>query len=177
MPDLYYGLGAIFAIELASSTNYHDKRLRTGDTRNLSPDVRLLVEMGRLVYAPDYLQAERYRRRLGEQFAAIFDTVDVIVSPTMPLTAWPVGDREVSIDGNTESVLAVSWRLTYPWNLLGLPALSLPCGVDGKGLPIGLQVAGPALDEAAVLRCVSSVERSVGGPMGRVDPVHSTYRP
>jgi aspartyl-tRNA(Asn)/glutamyl-tRNA(Gln) amidotransferase subunit A len=95
----------------------------------------------------------------------------------MPLTAWPVGDREVSIDGNTESVLAVSWRLTYPWNLLGLPALSLPCGVDGKGLPIGLQVAGPALDEAAVLRCVSCVERSVGGPMGRVDPVHSTYRP
>jgi aspartyl-tRNA(Asn)/glutamyl-tRNA(Gln) amidotransferase subunit A len=127
--------------------------------------------MGRLVSAPDYLQAERFRQRLGQQFAVIFDSVDVIVSPTLPLTAWPVGEREVSIDGQCESVLAVSWRLTYPWNLLGLPAISLPCGVDARGLPIGLQIAGPALGEALILRCAVSAERSVGGPFARVDPV------
>lgn len=170
VPDLAYGLGAIFAVELASSTNYHDQRLRNGQVEKFAPDVRLLVEMGRLVSAPDYLQAERFRQRLGLQFADIFDNIDVIVSPTLPLTAWPVGEREVSINGKNESVLAVSWRLTYPWNLLGLPAISLPCGVDKQGLPIGLQVAGPAFGEAAVIRCATSAERSAGGPMARCDP-------
>lgn len=169
IPDLAYGLGAIFAIELASSTNYHDRRLRAGETQDFAPDVRLLVEMGRLVSAPDYLQAERFRQRLGKQFAELFDTVDVIISPTMPLTAWPIGQRETIIDGQPESVLAVSWRLTYPFNLLGLPALSLPCGVDGQGLPIGLQIAGPALGEGTVLRAAHIVETLLGGPFPRTD--------
>ena len=130
-----------------------------------TPDVRLLVEMGRLVSGADYLQAERFRRRLGERFAALFSEVDVIVSPTMPLTAWRVGEREVQIGARAESVLAVSWRLTYPWNLLGAPAVSLPCGRDTNGLPIGVQVAGPAFGEANVLRCAAAIERASGGPM------------
>jgi len=170
VPDLAYGLGAIFAIELASSTNYHDQRLRSGEVEQLAPDVRLLVEMGRLVSAPDYLQAERFRQKLGQQFSDIFKEIDVVITPTLPLNAWPIGEREVSIEGKTESVLAVSWRLTYPWNLLGFPAISLPCGVDSNGLPIGVQIAGPSLGETAMLRCAAFVERSHGGPMSRQDP-------
>jgi UDP-glucose 4-epimerase len=65
----------------------------------------------------------------------------------MPLTAWHVGQREVSIAHKPESVLAVSWRLTYPWNLLGLPALTLPCGTDSNGLPIGVQISAAAFGE------------------------------
>jgi aspartyl-tRNA(Asn)/glutamyl-tRNA(Gln) amidotransferase subunit A len=171
VPELAYGLGAIFAIELASSTNYHDRRLREGTVAGFAPDVRLLVEMGRLVSAPDYLQAERFRRHLGERFAQVFDEVDVVIGPTMPLTAWQVGQREVAIDGRDERIVAVSWRLTYPWNLLGLPAITLPCGRDRGGLPIGLQIAGRAFGEAAVLRCAAACEDQAGGPMQRVDPV------
>jgi aspartyl-tRNA(Asn)/glutamyl-tRNA(Gln) amidotransferase subunit A len=173
IPELAYGLGAIFAIELASSTNYHDRRLRDGTVAGFAPDVRLLVEMGRLVSAPDYLQAERFRRHLGERFAEAFQQVDVVIGPTMPLTAWRVGQREVAIDGRNESIVAVSWRLTYPWNLLGLPAITLPCGRDRGGLPIGLQIAGPAFGEAAVLRCATVCEEQVGGPLPRVDPVRT----
>jgi aspartyl-tRNA(Asn)/glutamyl-tRNA(Gln) amidotransferase subunit A len=170
VPELNYGLGAIFAIELASSTNYHDRRLREGKVSEFADDVRLLVEMGRLVSAPDYLQAERFRRRLGERFADVFDRVDVVITPTMPLTAWRVGEREVTIDGSMESVLAVSWRLTYPWNLLGLPALTLPFGMDKSGLPIGLQIAGPAFREDLVLGAAAVCEKLAGGPLPRVDP-------
>jgi aspartyl-tRNA(Asn)/glutamyl-tRNA(Gln) amidotransferase subunit A len=83
LPDSARGLGAIFAIELASSTNYHDQRLRAGVTVQFAEDVRLLVEMGRLVNAADYLQAERFRRRLGVQVAALFDEIDVMVGPTL----------------------------------------------------------------------------------------------
>ncbi|MEO1467771.1 MAG: amidase [Pseudomonadota bacterium] len=170
LPDLDYGLGAIFAIELASSTAYHDQRLRAGHVAAFTPDVRLLVEMGRMVSGADYLTAERYRRRLGQAMAARFAGIDVVLSPTMPLTAWRMGQTEVQIAGRAESIVAVSWRLTYPWNLLGLPAASVPVGRDAGGLPIGAQIAGPAWGEAAVLRAAAAVEAAAGGPMPRITP-------
>ena len=160
-PELAYGLGAIFAIELASSTAYHLHHLMSGRTSAYQEDVRLLVEMGRLVTASDYLQAERYRTLLAEKFLPVFADVDVVVGPTMPLTAWRSGQREVELGGKRESVLETSWRFTYPWNLLGLPAISLPCGYDRKGLPIGFQIAGAAFDEASVIRTAAVVERMV----------------
>jgi aspartyl-tRNA(Asn)/glutamyl-tRNA(Gln) amidotransferase subunit A len=161
VPELAYGLGAIFAIELASSTSYHLHHLMAGRTSAYQEDVRLLVEMGRLVSASDYLQAERYRTMLAEKFLPVFADVDVVVGPTMPLTAWRSGQREVELGGKRESVLETSWRFTYPWNLLGLPALSLPCGYDRNGLPIGFQIAGAAFDEASVIRTAAVVERTV----------------
>jgi len=158
VPELDGSLGAIFAIELASSTAYHDRRLRDGHVAGFSPDVRALVEMGRFVSGADYLTAERYRRLLGERFARCFVNLDVVVSPTMPLTAWQVGEQRVRIGPREESVLAVSWRLTYPWNLLGLPAVTLPIANDGQGLPIGLQIAAPAFAEASILRTAKTLE-------------------
>ncbi len=167
VPELSAALGAIFAVELASSATYHLPRLRDGSVARFAPDVRLLVEMGRLVSAVDYLQAERYRRHLGQRFAAIFRDVDAVVSPTMPLTAWRVGQREVTIGGRSESVLAVSWRLTHPWNLLGAPAISVPFGVDRAKLPIGVQVAAAPWNEKAMLRVATGIEACGGGPAAR----------
>jgi aspartyl-tRNA(Asn)/glutamyl-tRNA(Gln) amidotransferase subunit A len=160
MPNLQYGLGAIFAIELASSTAYHDVSLRAGRTRYFQPDVRTLVEMGRLVTAADYLKAEQLRRILMDDYRAVFEQVDVLLSPTTPLTAWRVGEDNIKIGAADESVLAASWRLTYPYNLAGLPAISLPCGFDRKGLPIGLQIAAQPFDEASVLQVAHAYERN-----------------
>jgi len=160
IPLLEYGLGAIFAIELASSTAYHDVSLRAGRTPHYQPDVRTLVEMGRLVTAPDYLKAEQYRTRLMEEFRRVLERVDVIVGPTTPITAWKIGEWTVEVGGQPESVLAASWRFTYPYNLTGLPAISVPCGFDREGLPIGLQIAGRPFDEMTVLRVAHAYERS-----------------
>ncbi|MDR3516570.1 MAG: amidase [Azospirillaceae bacterium] len=159
LPLLDFGLGAIFAIELASSAAYHDRSLRDGIVAHFEPDVRTLVEMGRLVSGADYLKAEQYRHRLARDFADIFQKVDVVVGPTTPLTAWPVDTPSVAIAGAMESVLAASWRLTYPYNLTGMPALSVPCGFDAAGMPIGLQIAGRPFDEMAVLRVAHAYER------------------
>jgi aspartyl-tRNA(Asn)/glutamyl-tRNA(Gln) amidotransferase subunit A len=156
---LEYGLGAIFAIELSSSTAYHDVSLRAGRVGAFAPDVRTLVELGRLVTGPDYLKAEQYRRRLIADYRAAFAEVDVIVGPATPLTAWRHDDATLEIAGKRESVLAASWRLTYPYNLTGLPAISLPCGFDPDGLPIGLQIAGKPFDEMTVLRVAHAYER------------------
>ena len=89
-----------------------------------------------------------------------FAEVDVIVGPTTPLTAWRHDAKAVEIAGEPESVLAASWRLTYPYNLTGLPAISLPCGFDADGLPIGLQIAGKPFDEMTVLRVAHAYERN-----------------
>jgi aspartyl-tRNA(Asn)/glutamyl-tRNA(Gln) amidotransferase subunit A len=158
IPTLDYSLGAIFAIELASSTAYHDMSLRAGRVPYFQPDVRKLVEIGRFITGADYLKAEQYRRVLMDDFRRQMVDLDVIVGPTMPLTAWRKGEWEVDINGTRESVLAASWRLTYPYNLTGLPAISLPCGFDRNGLPIGLQISGKPFDESTVLHVAYAYE-------------------
>jgi aspartyl-tRNA(Asn)/glutamyl-tRNA(Gln) amidotransferase subunit A len=169
IPRLDLSLGAIFAIELSSSTAYHDAALRAGRTRHYQPDVRALVEIGRFVTGPDYLKAEQFRRLLMEDYRRAFAEVDVVVGPTTPLTAWPVGQWTVEIAGRPESVLAASWRLTYPYNLTGLPAISVPCGQDRDGLPIGLQIAARPFEEMTVLRVAHAYERSHGWAATRPD--------
>jgi aspartyl-tRNA(Asn)/glutamyl-tRNA(Gln) amidotransferase subunit A len=158
IPNLQYGLGAIYAIELASSSAYHDRGLQRRATVAMSDDVRTLVEIGRMVTAADYLKAEQLRTLLIEDFNKVFDSVDVIVTPASPVTAWHRGQASVVTGGLEESPLAASWRLTYPFNLTGLPALSLPCGFDARELPIGLQIAGKPFDEATVLRVAQAYE-------------------
>jgi aspartyl-tRNA(Asn)/glutamyl-tRNA(Gln) amidotransferase subunit A len=162
LPILAFGLGAIFAIELSSSTAYHSRNLASGAVTGFTNDVRTLIEMGRLVTGPDYLKAEQLRRVLIDDLAKIFVDVDVIIGPTCPLTAWPIGEWTVRVGAQDESVLAASWRLTYPWNLAGLPAISLPCGFDGDGLPIGLQLAGRPFDEMNLIRAADAYERAHG---------------
>jgi aspartyl-tRNA(Asn)/glutamyl-tRNA(Gln) amidotransferase subunit A len=158
VPNLDYGLGAIFAIELASSSAYHEHAIQSGLTKGFQPDVRDLVEMGRLVSAVDYLHAEQLRTELCKDFAKIFDTVDIVISPTSPITAWHAGQKEIEIDGSFESVLAASWRFTYPFNLTGMPAITVPAGLDRNGLPIGLQIAGPPFSERKILAVAAAFE-------------------
>lgn len=164
MPILDLGLAAIFAIEIASSGAYHDRSVAEGRSAQFQPDVRDLVELGRLVTAVDYLKAEQVRARMAEEFRQLFEQVDVIVTPTEPLTAWKRGATHVRAGGQDESVLAASWRLTYPFNLTGLPAISVPCGYDDEGMPIGLQVVARPFDEPTMLRCAAAVEQMMGIP-------------
>lgn len=158
IPDLAYGLGAIFAIELPSSAAYHDAALQSGRVTGFEPDVRLLVELGRMVTGADLLKAEQFRHRLMAAYARLFETADIVLGPTEPVTAWPIGAQTVAVAGGEESALAASWRLTYPYNLTGMPAITVPCGFDSAGLPIGLQIAARPFDEASVLRAAAAFE-------------------
>ncbi len=118
------------------------------------PIVRSRLEMGGQLPAADYVKAQRLRRAFSEGVRALMQRVDALVLPTLPIMPprrdqldQPIllGDREL----DASSALL---RFTFPFNMTGQPALSLPCGFSTSGLPIGLQVVGRHLDEATVLR-------------------------
>ena len=152
IPHMDGALGAILVTEMASVTAWHDKYLKSPERRaKYTPEVRALMDAGKFVFATDFLKAQRLRRVLTDEVRAAFDGVDVLATPTLPLCAWEVGESHVQIAGQPEHVLHACWRYTYPWNLTGLPALSVPCGF-ADGLPVGLQLVGRPFDEAAILR-------------------------
>jgi len=88
--------------------------------------------------------------------------LDALVTPTLPATAVPADDLVVRYsDGSEEPVVLAYTRLTQPFNATGQPALSMPCGMDELGLPIGLQLAGKPYGEADLCRIGSALEKAI----------------
>ena len=137
-------------ILLPEATAVHRQRLKTRRA-DIGPDVLALLDQGQFVLATDYLDAQRRRRQLVENLAKLLDGVDVIVTPATPITAPKIGDTTVDIGGQPEDARLAATRFVRALNMAGVPALSVPCGVDSRGLPIGLQIFGRAFDEATVL--------------------------
>jgi len=114
-------------------------------------EVKLRILVGTYVlshgyYDAYYLQAQKIRRLIARDFAAAFERCDVIMGPTSPGTAFELGAKS---DDPVQMYLGDIF--TVPAPLAGLPALSVPCGFDGKGLPVGLQLMGNYFSEAALL--------------------------
>jgi aspartyl-tRNA(Asn)/glutamyl-tRNA(Gln) amidotransferase subunit A len=106
-------------------------------------------------YDAYYLKAQQVRTLLKQAWEHAFQTVDVIVSPTTPTTAFRFGEK-------TEDPLAMYLAdiFTVSLNLVGMCGISLPCGYDQQGLPIGLQICGPSLGEEVILRAAHAYEQS-----------------
>ena len=114
--------------------------------------MRARLEVGFHISAHDYLQALRLRARLTRDFVAeVFAEVDALVVPAIPEPAPPL---EAAKAGSVDDVVARMGRfsrLTRPFNTLGLPALTVPCGFSSDGRPIALQIIGRAFDEATIM--------------------------
>jgi aspartyl-tRNA(Asn)/glutamyl-tRNA(Gln) amidotransferase subunit A len=107
-------------------------------------------------YEAYYGRAQRVRTKIAEDFRAAFERVDLIVTPTSPTVAFELGER-------TEDPLAMylSDYCTVPMPLAGIPAISIPGGLS-DGLPVGVQVAGPAFSENRILEAAYALERAIG---------------
>ncbi len=133
----------------AEASAVHSRWIRTRP-RAYGADVRIRLQLGALVAGADYVLAQRMRGRLRAALGRVFQDVDVLLLPTTPITAPVIGDRTVRWRSGEEPVDGALVRLTAPFNLTGLPALSVPFGRAG-GLPVGLQVVGQSMDEARLL--------------------------
>ncbi|OGQ82845.1 MAG: aspartyl/glutamyl-tRNA amidotransferase subunit A [Deltaproteobacteria bacterium RIFCSPLOWO2_12_FULL_60_19] len=124
------------------------------------PEVKRRIMLGTYAlsagyYDAYYLKAQKVRTLIKRDFEAAFRKCDVIITPTTPTTAFKIGEK-------TQDPLQMylSDIFTISVNLAGLPGLSLPCGFDGNGLPIGMQIIGKHFDEATILRVAYAYEQA-----------------
>jgi len=123
-------------------------------------EVRRRVLIGTYVlsagyYDAYYLKAQRVRTLIARDFARAFERVDCILTPTAPSAAFAIGEKS-----SDPIEMYLNDVFTVPANLAGVPAVSVPAGVSGDGLPLGLQVTGRAFDEQTVLRVAEVLERT-----------------
>jgi len=149
IPALRYANEALWVIMVAEAAAVHEERLRTRRSAYTAATLRLLT-IGEHCSATDYLYALRYRARLVEEFASAFDSVDVIMWPTKAETAGP---RRPPGD---QTGAKLNLELRAPYNLTGMPAITVPVALDPDGLPIGMQFAGPLYEDLRVLQVAKS---------------------
>ena len=123
-------------------------------------DVRGKVELGEVILATDYIRAQRLRTAMRQEFDGIMSDLDALVTPTNRAVAFPIGEPFATVDGKSISEFELLAGLTAPFSLTGSPAVSVPCGFNSEGLPIGLQIAGRAWTEARILQIGAAYERA-----------------
>ena len=121
----------------------------------ITPEVVSRIEAGLELSTLDFKQAERVRTQVYETIQAVFESHDLLVTPTMARTAFDADNREPTVDGHHVDPMH-GWMLTWPLNCTGNPAASLPVGTS-DGLPVGLQVIGPRLKDDRVLAACDAI--------------------
>ncbi|HWP57420.1 MAG TPA: Asp-tRNA(Asn)/Glu-tRNA(Gln) amidotransferase subunit GatA [Candidatus Acidoferrales bacterium] len=124
------------------------------------PEVKRRIMLGTYAlsagyYDAYYLKAQKVRALIKNDFAEAFKRCDVIVTPTSPTTAFPVGAKIAD-----PLQMYLSDIFTISANLAGLPAMSIPCGFDARGLPVGLQMIARHFDESTILRVAHAYEQA-----------------
>ena len=151
IPSLEYVRAANSVIMLSEAFAFHEKNLRTRP-HDFGEMVRARFRIGGMFSASDYVQSQRVRKLVNREFAAVLQKVDVLVTPTMtqPAAAFEGYDATSTVRGPS---------FTAPFNLTGLPAISVPCGFTASGLPVGMQIAGKPFDEPGVIRAAYAYQQ------------------
>jgi aspartyl-tRNA(Asn)/glutamyl-tRNA(Gln) amidotransferase subunit A len=126
----------IMKVEAAA---FHADMFRT-QRQQYGPRLRETIEMGLVIPAVDYLRAQRLRRLFQQEVLQMFQDVDILVTPSTPTPA----PRDLGTTGDA--------RFQSPWTHAGVPTITLPTGLSQAGMPLGLQLIAPALEEERLLR-------------------------
>ncbi len=126
--------------------------------RDFGADVLALLDQGRLIPATDYINAQRLRREMIGQFREVWRKVDCLMTPATPAPAPLIGQTTTEFDGVAEDVRLAATRLVRGINVIGAPALAMPCGFDASGMPLGLQIVGRPFEEDLILKVGAAIE-------------------
>jgi aspartyl-tRNA(Asn)/glutamyl-tRNA(Gln) amidotransferase subunit A len=153
--------GVRYGYRAADPTDVVDMNMRTRG-EGFGDEVKRRIMLGTYAlsagyYEAYYGQAQKVRTLVIRDFEAALERFDLLLGPTSPTSAFRIGEK-------AEDPLAMylSDIFTIPSNLAGNPAISVPCGLDDRGLPVGLQLMGRHLDEATVLRAAHAFEQDLG---------------
>jgi aspartyl-tRNA(Asn)/glutamyl-tRNA(Gln) amidotransferase subunit A len=145
----------------AEATAYHEPSLRAMPDA-YGDDVRTRLERGIFLTAADYLAGLRALHLIEQTWMGVFERVDALVMPTTQAAAPPIDEDPGTASGASLAMSVHLTRFTNPFNVSGLPALSVPCGWTAAGLPVGLQIVGGFRMEGLVLRIGAAYERAAG---------------
>jgi aspartyl-tRNA(Asn)/glutamyl-tRNA(Gln) amidotransferase subunit A len=143
--------GARYGYRSASARSLSDMYVRSR-SEGFGAEAKRRIMLGTYVlsagyYDAYYRKAQKVRRLIQEDFFRAFESVDCIIMPTSPTTAFSIGEKM-----DDPLTMYLSDIYTVSANLAGVPAINIPCGADASGLPIGLQVVGKQFDEPMILR-------------------------
>jgi len=151
IPRIYEAAQANGRMVVADAAVFHAERLRERP-EDFGPDVRQRLSSGAALGLREYIQARRSQTLLRREFEEFFDHYDLLLLPTTPVAAPPIeGPDALELAG-------LLTRYTAPFNLTGLPAVSVPCGFTSAGLPAGLQIVARPWGEAKLLQAAHSYE-------------------
>jgi aspartyl-tRNA(Asn)/glutamyl-tRNA(Gln) amidotransferase subunit A len=151
IPHLWETLKAQRLTLAADAYAIHEERLRREPER-FGEEVRERLLDGEHLKAYRYASAQHRKLLAKEEFSQAFGEVNVLLTPTLPIAATLIDQREINFGGHEEPVRSAVTRLTGPTNLNGFPSLSVPCGSTMSGLPVGMQLIGRPFDEATLYR-------------------------
>jgi aspartyl-tRNA(Asn)/glutamyl-tRNA(Gln) amidotransferase subunit A len=129
---------------------------------DLSPDLVPTVDFGLISNSTNIGKAIEQRKQLYEEFYQYFNNFDILITPTTPCPAFKLEQTKLGTRFpvvNKKALSIISWMAyTYPFNMVGLPAASIPCGWTNSGLPIGMQIVGRRFDEKTVFQVSKAFE-------------------
>ncbi len=160
-PDMEFARTVSLVVQMPEALSYHGPYLRS--KRHLyGDDLRSGFAVAQFIMAEHYIHAKRMLTLYRRQFAALFEHIDLLLTPGCPMIAPQIGVSEVTIDGRTEPVGNAHARFTNIFNMTGQPAMTMPSGWHSAGLPMGVQLIARPFEEATLLRAGDALERALG---------------
>ena len=161
LPSMEY-VGALRAASLSDGVVTHEPYLAS-DRDKYGPNVIYRTLAGQFVLGRDYSKAMKVQRLIKEEYARVLQEVDFLVTPTTPIPAPRIDALDIELGGETHRVRGPGSgfisRNTSPMNGNGLPAITVPCGFSGGGLPIGVQFIGRPFEESLLFQVAAGYEQ------------------
>ena len=157
---------ASLAVVAVEALAYHARFMRTRP-QDYQRDVRERLFSGAFVSGLHYVRAQQIRALVRAEVDDALAQRDVLLAPSTPIAATPLGERDVTVDGVPVDVRSSLLKFTRAFNFSGHPSCSVPCGVTADGFPLGMQIVGRPFDEVMVLRVADAWQRATDWHMRR----------